>query len=302
MTNLNPLVLILALHFGLILAYLGICLLTGRTCLRREHLFPIVLIPIFGLLIGLGILISQWAGRTNKQSVDMEDMHLGGDIYWRSLQKPQKNIEVVPLEEAIHLDDFSIRRRILLNALFADPYKHIQVLMVARHNEDAETAHYAATTIEKIQRDFQMEIQRYAAYLKQHPNDMQILTAYISVLEKYIHSGLLGKQMVERQRRILQQLLDQKLLNHPNDKPMLLKKLRNNLALKEYGSCLEISHKLVTGWPSDEDSWIESLRTSVEAKDQMLFDEVVAGIENSDIVWSKQGRDQMQYWLEGSSF
>ena len=302
MNNLRPLLVMLAIHIGLILVYLVICLATSRTYFRREHLIPILTIPIFGLLIGFGILLSHWSGRDNKKPVEMESMHLGSDIYWRSLQKPQENLEIVPLEEAINLDDYSIRRRILLDALFDNPTKHIEVLMVARHNEDAETAHYAATTIEKIQRDFQMEIQRYSAYLKQHPQDPQILNAYIRLLEKYIHSGLLENKMANRHRKVLAQLLDQKLASHPNDKQALVKKIRNNLALRDYASCFEISRQLRLGWPSDEDTWIESLRISVESRNPNLFQEVVRGIEKSEIDWSKTGREQLRYWIKGFSF
>ena len=302
MINLNTLYLIVGLHFGIILVSLLICLITGKVPYRREHVVPIVAIPIFGLLIGLGIQLVHWTGRSDKKPVDMELMHLGSDIYWRSLKKPQENLDIVPLEEAINLDSYGVRRRILLDALFEKPSKHIQVLMVARHNEDAETAHYAATTIEKIQRDFQMDIQGYAAYLKQHPNDPEILDAYIRLLEKYIESGLMDTHMAGRQRKILSELLDQKLSFNPSDKLTLIKKLRNHLALSEYSTCIEISKLLRMWWPNDEDIWIESLRISVEAQNQQLFQEIVEGVHTTDVDWSKSGRDQLAYWIEGFSY
>lgn len=302
MLDLNPLHVVLGVHFGIILVYFVIYLITGKTDFRKEHLIPILFIPVFGLLIGFGILFVKWIGRSNKKPVDMEDLHLGDDIYWQSLKKPHENLDIVPLEEAIHLDSFSVRRRILLDALFEEPTKHIQVLMAARHNEDAETAHYAATTIEKIQRDFQMEIQRYASYLEQNQHDQQILSAYIRLLEKYIQSGLLEGHMADHQRKILAELLDQQLAFNPNDKQTLVRKIRNSLALKEYEIALEVSQVLRLGWPGEEDTWVESLRTSVEAKDQMLFKKIIKRIQEIDIDWSKSARDQLDYWISGFSF
>lgn len=302
MIELNPLIVVLAIHFGIILIYFVIFIITGKTNFRRENIIPIVAIPIFGLLIGLGIQLVHWAGRSSKKPVSMETMHLGSDIYLQSLQKAQENLDIVPLEEAIHLDSYGIRRRILLDVLFDEPAKHLQVLMVARHNEDPETAHYAATTIEKIQRDYQMETQRYSAYLKLYANDQKILNDYIRLLGKYIKSGLLEDHMAIRQRKVLSKLLDLKLSQNPNDKQTLVKKLKNNLALNEYASCLEISKLLRLSWPGDEDTWIESLRVCVEGRDQKMFKEVLDGIQGSEIDWSKSGREQLKYWIEGFNF
>lgn len=302
MLDQNLLLMLLAGHFGIILLYFLIFLMTKRTCFRREHIVPIIGIPVFGLLIGLGIQWVYWAKHSGGKSVDMETVRLGSNIYWRSIQKPQDNPDIVPLEEAINLDSYGVRRRILLDALFEEPEKHIQVLKVASHNVDPETAHYAATAIDKIHRDFQMEIQRYAAELIKYPDNQQFLNDYIRLVEKYIESGLVENHLAVRQRRILAKLLDRKLSNNPNDKQVLIKKLRNNLALKEYGSCLEISKLLRLGWPNDEDTWIESLRVSVETKDTNTFREVLDGIQRSDIDWSKSSRNKLKVWIEGLSY
>jgi len=167
--------------------------------------------------------------------------------------------------------------------------------MIARHNEDAETAHYAATTIDKIQRDFQLKLQDYADALKEQPEDEETLEKYISVLEKYLESGLLETYLLERQRGIFANLLQKSFLSAPR-KETLMKILKNSLALKDFDAALNASLKLRQNWPEDEDAWIESLRASVEAKDEQLFQQIISQIQELNIDWTPASQKQIRFW------
>lgn len=302
MNERNLILIVLGIHLISVTLYFLIHSLTGKCHLRREQILPILLIPLAGLLIALGNEMVHMVGRSSKKQVDIDTMHLGSDLYWRSLQEPHESLDIVPLEEAINLDSYGVRRRILLDTLFDEPEKHLQVLMVARQNDDAETAHYAATTVEKIQRDYQLELQNFSTQLEKRPNDRNVLIGYIRLLEEYIHSGLPEEHLMERQRVVLSELLEKKLSLEPRDKQVLIKKLHNSLAMEAFSTAMEVSEILRKEWPNDEDTWIESLRLSVEAGNQELFQEVTKEIKNADIEWSKSSRDKLAYWMDGYSF
>jgi len=175
---------------------------------------------------------------------------------------------------------------------------YLDVLLTARYNDDVETAHYATTTISKAQRDFQLRIQEYLVHIESNPDDIKALDELINLLGEYINSGLLEDYLLTRQRIQYGILLDKKLSIVGKDKDTLIKKLRNNLALKEYGNAEEISEILKNYWYDDEQTWIEALRVSVEGRDRKKLKETILEIELANVDWTNYGRQQLAQWVK----
>jgi hypothetical protein len=176
--------------------------------------------------------------------------------------------------------------------------KYLDVLLTARYNDDVETAHYATTTISKAQRDFQLKIQEYLVHIEEESEDIRALDELIDLLGAYIDSGLLEDYLLTRQRIQYGILLDKKLSIVGKDKDTLIKKLRNNLAMKDYGSAEEISEMLKNYWYDDEQTWIEALRVSVEGRDRNKLKETILEIEIANVDWTNYGRQQLAQWVK----
>ena len=293
--NVQPEVFIIVIH--LVVAILvSVYVFFGKSHLRKEHVIIILVVPIVGLLYALTVQLLNMMGKQGDKNVDMLPLAFD-DILWKSLKSTTEDGNLVPLEEAMLIDDFGTRRRIMLDALYDDPMKYLDVLLIARHNDDIDTTHYATTMISHAQKQFQLSLQKFAAAIENEPENILLLDKYIDTLEKYIQSDLLDEHLLRNQRIAYAKLLDRKLANQPEDQQTLIKKLRNLIELNDYFSAFEVSQFLKQKWPDDERIWIETLRVCVEGKDQKKLEETITEINSANITWTRQGKQEVTPWL-----
>lgn len=266
---------------------------------RREYILPVLLVPLFGPLLAVTIELLYRGKASGSRQVEMESLKLEQGLIWDSHIREQEDDEAVPLEEAVLLNDIETRRKVLLKTFQDDPFKYLDVLMVASHNEDVDTTHYATIQISKIRRNFQLELQKYARAHAQDPNNLGRLNEYIKLLGQFLDSPLPEESILRRQRRIYDGLLDEKLALIPNDLDTLLRKLRNLADQKEnYPAALETIRLLQTHWPGEEQTWIESLRAFVEWQDTERLQQVVNAAQSTRVEWTKWGREQVRPWVQ----
>ena len=230
--------------------------------------------------------------------MEIATFSLDENIYWKPIRNRQEENNLVPLEEAILINDTMIRRKLMLESLYDNPSKYIDILMIARKNDDIETVHYASTTISKIQRDFQLEIQRLAVAIEKEPDNLEILDEYIEVVQNYINSNILEDYLLKHQRILFDNILSKRLEFGKNNKEVLFKKIENNLALKNFPAALHDSRTLQKTYPDDEQVWIQALQVCVGSKDQQKLQETIDEIKNLNIVWTNTGRKVISTWLE----
>jgi hypothetical protein len=292
----NILWIILFIHFMGACVYLFL-IITRRSYLRREHIIYIFLVPVVGLLMAVTIdLMCRW-GYAGKKKVEVEGFRMEDDVYWRKIDQVKESHNIVPLEEAVLIDDIKVRRKAVLEIIEEDPLKYLDALMMARDNDDVDTVHYAITQISKELKSFQLQAQKYSTAIENSYGDPTMLERYIDLLGKYVESGLLEEPMLTQQRRIYSKLLDNKLEVDEDDKSALIWKLRNCINLKVYHSAIEVSDLLKERWPEDEQTWIEALRVCVESQDQERFHKTIDEIRNTVINWTEHGREQVGSWL-----
>lgn len=270
---------------------------SGNSVLRKDQAVFVIIIPIFGPLVGVTIEIMNILGKQGVKPINIEPLGLGDDILWATLKSFHENADIVPLEEAILINDVDVRRRFMLETLYTDPSKYLDVLNLAKYNDDVETSHYATTTISKAQKDFQLATQKLAVALENDPDNQSILDRYIETLESYIKSGLLEEHLLRNMRIVYSKALDKKLEHSGNEPTTLIKKTRNCVALAEYNTAFEVSDFLTATWPENEDCWIESIRTCVDSKDGIRLSEVGLKMSGRGVNWTKEGKESVKIWL-----
>jgi hypothetical protein len=297
--KLQPELLIVIVHILLTLAY-SVFIFLGKSHLRKEQIIPIFFVPIFGPIAAFIIEILNILNIQGTRPVELEPMSIGDDILWVTLKSFHEKGDIVPLEEAILINDVKLRRRSMLETLYTDPLKYLDILNIAKYNDDVETSHYATTTIAKAQKDFQLSIQKLAVSVENNPDDRDLLDKYIETLDKYIESGLLEEHLLRNLRIVYSKVLDKKLENTKNDMGTTIKKLRNCIQLGEYNSAFEIGDRLIANWQEDERSWIESIRMCVDGQDGNKLQEILSKMRNQKINWTRDGKEQVKVWLQES--
>lgn len=290
--------LILIVHL-LLSAWYAFFIFSGKSNLRKEQVLLIFFIPVFGPIVAMVIEQLNLLKRQGIKPIDLEPLGLGDDILWVTLKSFHENSDIVPLEEAIMINDVKVRRRLMLETLYTDPLKYLDVLNIAKYNDDIETSHYATTTIAKAQKDFQLSIQNLAVAIENSPDDESLLDEYLDALEKYINSGLLEEHLLRNLRIVYSKVIDRKLELAEMDRNVIIKKLRNCIDLAEFNTAFECGEQLIANWPENEDTWIEVIRICVSSLDGNKLQEIVSRMKEEKVNWTRDGKEKVQIWLEG---
>ena len=273
-------------------------ILTRRSSLTTANIAPIIFIPFFGVLSALTAEVVNLTSKSGENSDPIETLSLSEDIYWKSIKQREEAQNIVPLEEALIINDRQTRKKLILEMLLDDPMKNINILLLARENNDVDTAHYANTTIAKIQRDFQLQVQRLSVEHESDSDNVDLLDRYIETLGKCIESGLSEAFLLNRQRIIFANLLEKKLGLIGWEKETLIKKIKNCLALKDIPAAVEANEILKTNLPDDEQTWISALQISVAGHDTVRLKEIINEISRRKIDWSLSGKEQISAWVQ----
>lgn len=207
--------------------------------------------------------------------------------------------EIVPLEEAMVMNDLEKRRNLIMSAVRTDPVAYLDVLLVARFNEDTETAHYAASTIMAVQRKMQMALQELALQVHAEPDNLDLHKQYIDLLSRYCDSKLLEGELLRKQRVLLRQVLE-KTLSMEDSELLRSQLIATLMALGELGEAQRIVQSMLDKWPLHEVPWLEAMRVSVEANDEAAVQKLLAKIKNASIDWTKSGRTLIGPWVEAT--
>ncbi len=282
--------LILGAHGLLLLSAVVYGSLSKRR-LKSSHYMWMFLTPLYGPITGWMMMLAvgktppgiDWI-RRNEKSKEPILHHM-----------PVK--DMVPLEEALLINDHNKRRTLMMNILRSDPMQYLDLLLIARFNDDTETAHYATATIMELQRQFQLEIQQRQAEIARHEDDFEKHREYIQFLSRYCESGLLEGQLLRRQRLVLKKALD-KCLPMKDDPALLRIMVHNSLALTEAAEARAAARVLMELWPLDETSWLEGMRVCVETRDQGGMQSLLAKMQKTPVDFTSKGREQMLFWTE----
>ena len=169
---------------GLILLFLHllICVLTWigiRTHFlkgKRYLMVPVIFIPFFGVLC-IGLLQLQFfLKKENSRPIGLEKLRINEEIYKNNVQVREKNDrDIVPLEEALLINEPELRRQLIMNILNDDPSRYMELLEKARLNEDVEVVHYAITAMVELSKDYDSRLQTMERTYAAAPDDPVVL-------------------------------------------------------------------------------------------------------------------------------
>ncbi len=291
----NIFVILVSVHILLCILYFFM-IKTGAARLNDVVMPIMLLIPVFG---PISIMLIEWINLKNKDGIDLSNIHkqnLGESVYNKILietnEEPEK---VIPLEEAILINDVNTRRSLMMDVLHRDPVQFLDLLMIARLNNDVEVTHYATTTIMEIQREFELAIQKISGALKDNPSDVRLLDKYIDVLGKYIDSNLLDGNLLAQQRLHYSIALDKK-LEASADKQTYFRIIDNDICMKNYSHAEEMTARMREKWPSDENVWLAALRLYHESGNSADKRRLYTEMKEAAVDWTPAGKEKMFFW------
>ncbi|SFC10009.1 hypothetical protein SAMN02910398_01487 [Butyrivibrio sp. YAB3001] len=259
----------------------------------------IVCIPFWGMLSALIVsfmILTERVGVNNKNLENMKSSDESGDTI--VVEAPESE-NVVPLQDALIMDDPSVRRSVMLDVLMSGTKSYIPVINEARMNDDVEVVHYATTAMVELSKEFELKAQEYSARYAENPEEDGLLEDYISFLEQYVSSNMIQGQLLEIQRNTLMQLLAEKVSRNSRQEDYV-SFINALFAEKQFSIADTVLSEMETSWPKDERCIKLRLRYYYETGAGNKIKEIVDTVKNSGNYYSREIRDLVDLWDIGN--
>lgn len=264
----------------------------------RGHMLPaMVLVPLWGPLLLVLCARGEAFGDALEDGT-LESLRLNDEIRrGMQVQVREGDAGVVPLEEALIVNDPSDRRRLMLSMLTEDPDAYLAQLQAAKLNDDVEVAHYAATAVAQISKESDLKLQQLERAFKTDPST-ENLDAYCDYLGEYLASGLAEGRVAQIQRQQYARLLARRC--EREDGAAL--RIRYATALADAGELDEaeaVATQLVADTPDEQEAWMLCLRLAVMRRDGEAVQQVIDAIDNQHVYLSAENREKLAFWRDG---
>lgn len=263
----------------------------------RRLILLTIMLPVWG---GVMTLIAELYTRKNKEGTKEPAQPLIEEVDMSTLFRPlfleEADQVLVPLEEALVLEDPSIRRHLMLELIQEDPKRYISLLKKVRIGDDPEVSHYASTAIMQIQREYELDLQKKEQTVIAHPIDKEEVQPYLEKLKEYIKSDLLADNAVMAQRRKLNTLLVQILSESGGDRQLYLDAIDNLIELKEFSAAESLLKEASNRWESDESFFLLKLRLYHKVQNGWALNKEIKLMKESGVYLSPKTREIVEFW------
>lgn len=198
---------VLLLIHALVCLVLWTLMKLGLLPVRGHMLAVMVLVPLWGPLLVLLLIARSAVFGADLKDATLESLRINDELR-RSILVHDREADagVIPLEEALIVNDPADRRRLMLSMLTEEPDAYLAQLQAAKLNDDVEVAHYAATAVAQISKESDLKLQQLERAFKTDPSSHN-LDAYCDFLGAYLDSGLAEGRVAQIQRQQYARLL-----------------------------------------------------------------------------------------------
>ena len=289
---------VLLLIHALVCLVLWTLMKLGLLPVRGHMLAVMVLVPLWGPLLVVLLSVRSAVFGDDLKDATLEALRINDDMHRSMLVQGREGDDgVVPLEEALIVNDPGDRRRLMLSMLTEDPDAYLAQLQAAKLNDDVEVAHYAATAVAQISKEFDLKLQQLECAFKTDPS-AQNLNAYCDYLGTYLASGLAEGRVAQIQRQQYARLLARRCEREDG----LALRVRYATALADAGEVDEaedVAERLVADTPDEQDVWMLCLRLAVLRHDGEMVQRVIDAVDKQHVYLSAENREKLAFWREG---
>lgn len=203
------------------------------------------------------------------------------------VERPDESDEInlIPMEEAIMINDKENLRNLLLTVLRGDVKKSINAVTKALNSSDSEASHYAASAIMDIMNEFQKTLQKFYAQMDAEPDDTEVMVLYINYLSEMLGAGFLSELEEKTYIYSLQKVCER--LFHADQtqlKPMHYTALISLLTkINDLQSSELWIQRFTTNYPDHIEMYRCALHHYFSIKDKIHFFEYMDRLKHSNI-------------------
>ena len=292
-------ILLLVIH--IIICIVVYLLMRAGILKSTRMIMPLVcMVPAAGLAALLVLEIRSRGKQEILEEVGVEKLKINDEIH-RSILMDEDPVEdrIVPLEEALLINEPSARRELMMEIMYANPSDYVEQLKEASLNDDTEVVHYAVTALSELQKEYDLQFQELEWEMRKHPEDTELEDRYISLLSRYLGSGLAEGNARNVKLRDYSDMLGRRLETRQDSLRLYRDKVETDLQIKEYGKAYQVIQEILGRWGKNEAGYLLLLRYYAAMNSRAGIDSVLGMIERKGIYLSPEGRTEVRFWQKG---
>lgn len=279
-----------------VLVWLGIK--THRLKVKKYLIALVIFVPFWGTVCVLLLHLQMLTRRDNRIEPGVEKLRVNEEIYKNIFQAvSDTDKKIVPLEEALLINEPRVRRELIMDVLNDDPEEYMDLLKQARMNEDVEVVHYAITAMVELSKEYDFRLQKMEKLYAALPDDPEILKQYCDFMEEYLNQGILEAQMEREQRERYIRLLRQK-LKVKTTLSTCVRLFQNLMKTGDYVQAEEILGLMDQKWHGKEEFWILKIRYLAERRKGAELQQCLRQMKEEQIYLSSKSKEALAFWLD----
>ncbi|ENJ9653460.1 hypothetical protein AB2T14_001066 [Clostridium botulinum] len=280
-----------------------IIFLFGKVKKKEEYFIGFIImicLPFFGSVFYImNIYYRKKVTSKSKVSELEKDSYSQSDDLTSKPFYLSKKMDVIPVEDALVLNDEKIKQDLIINVLKSDPYKYLGFLKKALKDEDTETSHYAATAVTEVKRKLTLEIQEFEERYEKNKTDLTVIKAYADAIKKYNDSGLLDKSAYQKNLYIYIELLEKIIGIDESDEYLYEEIINCYILLKEFKKAIEYCNRYFEKFKKSEKPYLLIMKIYFINKNRTKFNKVLEKLKESNVILNKDSLNLIKFWLEG---
>ena len=217
----------------------------------------------------------------------------------RIMPAVEKELNVIPVEDAMAVSSNLEKRTLLLDQLKKDINTNYKVILPAGSDSDSESAHYVAAAKMEVYRRKQAKLVASKAEWKSEPDNQEKLSNYLTELQSYIDSNLLADKEADVYKK-----------EYCNTMEHMMERKNNIFTAGEY-SCYLTYLVDLKQYPKAEECWEKigpddknekayqiMLQMYYDLKNEKMFYKHLEDLKKSKISLSASGLKLVRYWME----
>lgn len=270
---------------------------------RKEDGFPVIIIlllPAGGILLWLAKRLVILFHKENSRQPDIDKLKVTDARYRRlAIDTGSNNDNMMPLEDALAIDDTHLRRSLMLDILHKNPEEYLKMLEKASAGDDVEITHYATTTLLEIQSQYEGRIRQYMYEMEQSPGNIMLKREYKECLSAYINSGLIDGTVLKVQQESLLELMAELTECHKPDREDAYLYITTALDLKRYEEAEKMLLRMYRYCDDDELWYRLAVRYYWEQGNRDEIHRIVDEVIKKEIYLTKEGKKWLAFWSKG---
>lgn len=218
---------------------------------------------------------------------------------YKQLEK-KKELDVIPIEDALVVSEHHDRRQVMIDVLKQDAINYIEILQRAVSNEDTETSHYAVSAIMEVKRKLLLLLEDLTVKYENDHTNSNIVFAYVEVLRKFLKSGFLDHRTMRKYQFTYLSAL-QRLLNISEDEEWIYQeKIDMELLLELYSDAEHTGRLYLEHFQDSENSYLSLLKVYFVTKSKIKLQSTLEQLKKAPVRLSNHAITMVRFWSEGA--